>query len=307
MSLSALALAGALALDVILGEPPERVHPVAWFGRAVGAVDVRGSPVAGAALAVAFPAAAGALVVALVVAAGRATPAVAAAVAAVGLFVSTSFRRLLERAGEVVTLSERDPERARTRLRALAGRDAGSLSPGQVRSGAVESLAENLADGLVAPLLAYAVVAAGLAFAGVGPVLAAAAGSGAAAWVKAVNTLDSMLGYPDEPGGWAPARLDDLVVWVPARASALALAAVARSPGALRGAARWVGDVPSPNSGWPMGTLAATLDVRLEKPGVYVLNPAAPLPDPGRARAAIRQVAVAGLLVYALAGVVTWS
>jgi len=313
MSLTVLAVAGALALDAALGEPPERLHPVAWFGRAVGPFDAgwRRPDLAGACAALVFPTVAALVLAALVLAAGRAAPPAAAAVAAAGLFVSTSLRRLLERAAEVVALTERDPGGARERLRALAGRDADGLSPGQVRSAAVESLAENLADGLVAPLSGFALLAAAAGLAGAGPVVALAAGTGGAAWVKAVNTLDSMLGYRDKPVGRVPARLDDAVMWLPARASAVLLAAVARSPCALRAVRPEVGGVPSPNSGWPMATLAAALDVRLEKPGAYVLNAAAPLPDAGAARAAVRHVAVAGVLAYVLAGtavgVAAWS
>ncbi|MFB6163948.1 MAG: cobalamin biosynthesis protein, partial [Haloarculaceae archaeon] len=173
-------------------------------------------------------------------------------------------------------------------LRALAGRDAAGLTPGQVRSAAVESAAENLADGLVGPLSAFAV----------GAQVSLAVGAAAAAWVKAVNTMDSMLGYRSKPVGWAPARLDDLVMWLPARAAAVLLAAAALAPGSLSAARRWTPAVPSPNSGWPMGVLAAALAVRLEKPGGYELNPGADLPSPTAARRGVRTVAIAGLLAY---------
>jgi adenosylcobinamide-phosphate synthase len=313
MALSSLAVVGALALDTAVGEPPDRLHPVVWFGRTVGFVDAGwGRPrLAGVFVAAGLPAVAALAVGALVFAAGAVHALASVALAAAGLFVSTSLRRLLERVGEVVALSESDPGAARERLRALAGRDAAELAPGEMRSAAVESLAENLADGLVAPLGGFAVVAVAATASGAKPVVVLAAGAGGGAWVKAVNTLDSMLGYRDRPVGWASARLDDAVMWLPARASAALLAAVARSPGALGAATAWRSTVPSPNSGWPMGVLAAALGIRLEKPGVYVLNPEAPLPDVGTARVAVRRVAVAGILAYALAGaglgVVAWS
>lgn len=310
MTLASLAVAGAFALDVAVGEPPERLHPVAWFGRAVGAVDAgwTRARLAGACIAAGLPAVAAVAVAGAVLVAGRVDPLAGTAVAAIGLFVSTSLRRLLSRVREVIALSESDPESARKRLVALAGRDTADLSPGQVRSAAVESLAENLADGLVAPLSGFVVLVTVAALAGGGSVASLAAGAGGAAWIKAVNTLDSMLGYRDRPVGWAPARLDDAAMWLPARASALLIGIVVLSPGALRRAAAWTGDVPSPNSGWPMGALAATLDVRLEKPGAYVLNPGQRLPDVETGRVAVRQVAVAGLVAYALAaGVVAWS
>jgi adenosylcobinamide-phosphate synthase len=248
-------------------------------------------------------AAAAALAVGL---AAAASPWMGGVAAGLAVFATTSRRMLAETATEVVAATETDLPAARERLRWLAGRDATDLSAGEVRSAAVESAAENLADGLVAPLLAFALfaglvpVAPGESSLGAVPI-SLAAGAGAAAWVKAVNTLDSMLGYPDKPHGTASARLDDAVMWMPARASAglLALAAgAARAPLAAR---RWADAPPSPNSGWPMATLAAVLDARLEKPGVYVLNPDGVLPSVETSCEAVRVVGLAGVLAYLLA------
>jgi adenosylcobinamide-phosphate synthase len=163
-----------------------------------------------------------------------------------------------------------------------------------VRSAAVESVAENLADGLVAPLLAFAVLSPWLPLA-----------AGAATWVKAVNTADSMLGYHSKPVGWASARLDDAVMWVPARLSAALIAVAALDPGSLRRARRWARVPESPNSGWPMATLAAALDVRLEKPGAYSIG-SGRLPTVEDAKRGIRIVGVAGVLSFVGAGVVAW-
>ncbi|MFB6298454.1 MAG: CobD/CbiB family cobalamin biosynthesis protein [Salinirussus sp.] len=301
-----LAVGGALALDALVGEPPQRVHPVAWFGRLVPEREWRRPRAAGLCIAIVFPLAAAASVGGVVLAAGRFGPLAAAVTGAVALFVTTSLRRLLLTARRVAARSDIRPDDARRELRALAGRDASTLSPAEVRSAAVESIAENLADGLVGPLLWYALPAAAAAAVGWGPVVAVAAGTAGAAWAKAVNTLDSMLGYRSVPAGWAVARLDDAVMWVPARAGAVLLAAVAAEPGAPGRARRWLSGVSSPNSGWPMGTLAAVLGVRLEKPGAYVLNPGAPLPTVGDARRAVRRVGVAGLAAYLLAGVIAW-
>ncbi|WP_172824923.1 adenosylcobinamide-phosphate synthase CbiB [Halorientalis sp. IM1011] len=289
--LSAGAVGLALALDAAVAEPPTTVHPVAWFGHTVGPLD-RDWPaprLVGLLGALALPLTAAAVVWGGVTVATGVEPLAGAAVAGLALFVTTSLRRLLSAARDVSEASERDLATAREDLRALAGRDATDLSAGAVRSAAVESAAENLADGLVAPLAAFAL----------GAQFSLAVGAAAAVWVKAINTMDSMLGYHSKPVGWGPARLDDAVMWLPARASALLLAVAAAAPTALRRATRWVGSVPSPNSGWPMGTLAAALDVRLEKPGVYVLNPDAGLPTVDDARAAVRVVAVAGVLAYA--------
>lgn len=304
--MAALAVAVAAALELGVAEPPQRLHPVAWFGKAIAPLDREwGSPkLVGGLGALALSLLAAAPVAALVWTAGLASPWLAPLVAGLALFVSTSLQMLLAEARSVVATSATDLDAARESLRALAGRAASGLSAGQVRSAAVESAAENLADGLVAPLGAFVVgVLAGTGLS-LASTTALALGAGLAAWVKAVNTLDSMLGYRSKPVGWVPARLDDIVMWVPARASALALAVAARDPGALRRARQWLAGVPSPNSGWPMGTLSAAHGTKLEKPGVYTLAPDARLPTVERAQRAIRTVAVAGVLVYAAATLV---
>ncbi|MDT3436105.1 CobD/CbiB family cobalamin biosynthesis protein [Haloarcula sp. 1CSR25-25] len=305
--LSALAVAVAGGLELAIGEPPTRFHPVAWFGRLVGTVDREWDhPLAvGGLAAVLLPlGAATAVGTAVALAAGRA-PLAAVALAGLALFLTTSLRDLLATARGVIADTETDLTAARDGLLALAGRDAGALSASEVRSAAVESASENLADGLVASLAAF--VLGGLVAAGVGlPPLPVAAGT--AAWVKAVNTMDSMLGYRSKRVGTPAARLDDAVMWLPARVSALLLALACGSPRALVRAQDWLDGVPSPNSGWPMGTAAAALDVRLEKPGVYVLNPAGRLPDAATAQRSVTRVGVAGVGAYLLSGlgVLAW-
>ncbi|MFC4405408.1 adenosylcobinamide-phosphate synthase CbiB [Haloarchaeobius iranensis] len=295
---AAAAVALAVGLDLLVGEPPNRLHPVAWFGRLVAPVDRAWNRprLAGVLAALALPLLAAGTVAAVVRLASRVDPWAGAVVAGLALAATTSLRMLVAEALRVVRLSTEDIAAAREALRSLAGRDAGELSPGLLRSAAVESAAENLADGFVAPLAAFAVLA---------PFSLTLAAAGAA-WVKAVNTLDSMLGYHSKPVGWASARLDDLVMWLPARLSALLLAQVAGRPRALWRARQWLPEVPSPNSGWPMGTLAAALEVRLEKPGVYVLNAGASHPSPRTAQRGVLQVASSGVVATILAGVVAW-
>ena len=331
---AAAAVALATALDAGFAEPPAKSHPVALFGRLVAAVDRGGDGsesewsrprLVGVVAALCLPVLAAGVAVGVVAAGSLAHPWAGAVVAALVLFSTTSLRELLDRAREVITASDTDLDAARRDLRALAGRDASSLDAAHVRSAAVESLAENLADGLVAPLSAFAAVVvavgvSGATVAGVDAALALAAG--AAAWVKAVNTLDSMLGYRSKPVGWAPARLDDAVMWLPARLSALLLAVASGSPGLpfrrhVRALAR---EPASPNSGWPMATMAAALPARLTKPGVYDLDPGAvrsggaahgtddtaPLPDVATATRAVGLTRRAGLLAAVATGVVAW-
>jgi adenosylcobinamide-phosphate synthase len=116
--------------------------------------------------------------------------------------------------------------------------------------------------------------------------------------------MDSMLGYRSKPVGTASARLDDLVMWFPARLTALFLAAAALQPDSVGRARRWAGEPPSPNAGWPMATLAAALGVRLEKPGGYVLNPIASLPTVAESEAGVAVVRRAGWLAFGTTAVI---
>ena len=296
---ASLAVLLALVLEWTLREPPERLHPVSLFGRLVTPFDRewRYESASGLLVALSLPALAGGVAYIAVALGATLHAAFGTLVAGLVLFSASSLRMLTDAANTVIEESASEPETAREALVALVGRDRRELSPGEMRSAAVESSAENLADGLVAPLLAFGLAAnVSLPFA-----------AAAATWVKAVNTLDSMLGYPEKSHGTASARLDDLVMFVPARLAAALIAVTARSPDPLLTARRWADEPASPNSGWPMGTLAGALTVRLEKPGAYTLNPVADLPSVEDARGGVRLVTVAGLLTYLLAGVLAWG
>ncbi|HUC36801.1 MAG TPA: adenosylcobinamide-phosphate synthase CbiB [Acidimicrobiales bacterium] len=234
------AAAGMLA-DLVLGEPPEQIHPVALFGRAMGLVErsaYRDSRVAGG-LHCALGAGVG-------MACGLLTPTAVATFVAVG-------GRELERAARRVqgALESGDLEGARRLLPALVGRDPAGLDEKEVVRAVVESVAENTVDAVVAPAL-----------------WAALAGAPGALGYRAVNTLDAMVGHRSErygSYGWASARLDDLAGWVPARVTAGLVAMVRpRAAGAVRRAVRIQAPAhPSPNSGVAEAAFAAALGVRL--------------------------------------------
>jgi adenosylcobinamide-phosphate synthase len=264
------ALLVALALDGAFGEPPEAVHPVVWMGRGVGALLPADQPGAGAATLArgAAVTVAGAGLSALVAGAvartaGLAPAAVRAAAEGVELWPLLALRALLSAARRVGdALQDHDLSRARAELRWLVGRERESLDAAQVASAAVESVAENLADSVIAPLL-----------------YARAAGPAGAALHRFANTADAMVGYRDRHrlGGRAAARLDDLLGLAPARASALLIAAAAPAGAgsprrALQSLLRDGGRTASPNAGRPMAAMAGALGVRLEKPGHHVLN-----------------------------------
>lgn len=151
----------------------------------------------------------------------------------------------------------------RERLGWLVSRDVATLTEAQVRESAIESLAENLSDSVVAPLFWFAL-----------------AGLPGAALYRFANTADAMWGYRTVRGGrqweWAgkwAARADDVLNWLPARLTGCVLALWAGGR-VLRALPAQADLTPSPNSGWPMAAMALALGVRLGKPGVYALNAA---------------------------------
>lgn len=297
-----VAVGFAAGLETAVGEPPVRAHPVALLGRAIAWLEPKrfGAPkLSGTVYALAVPIGCALVAYGIVRLAETAVlPLAGALLAGFVLWISSSVRMLLGSARRVVELSDEDVDAARDALLALAGRNADELTPELLRSAAVESLAENFSDGHLAPLSAFVA----LSFVSIP---AAAAG---AAFVKGANTMDSMLGYPGA-FGWASARLDDLVMFVPSRLSALFVGLAAGDPDAPLRARRYAHNTPSPNAGWPMGALAAGLNVRLEKPGVYVLNDVSSYPtiaDGRDALSAIRRAAIAAYGCALLVGVMRW-
>ena len=298
MTATAILVIGlALGLDLVVGEPRTALHPVAWFGRLVALVDREWTlePATerwlGVGVALMLPLLPAAVAGGFVLLAAEQNPLAGAIVAALVLATAMSLRMLLDLSQEVIEATAANLETARERVRGLAGRDTTTLTDEAVRSAAIESAAENLADGFASTLLPFALLA---------PISLPAAAT-VAAWVKGVNTLDSMLGYPEKPIGTASARLDDAVMYLPARATALCLALASRRPRTLAQARQWARVPTSPNSGWPMATLACGLDVRLEKPDVYVLCPDASPPTLADGRRAVSVVGLAAVWLVGLA------
>lgn len=295
------ALGCAFAIDRAWGEPPDPWHPVVWMGRLVTLMEhcrPRQSPIrewlwgAATVTVVVGSAAAGGWAMEQ---ATRGLPLVLAGPMR-GLVLKTLFagRALEQAAGHVAQALAQDDmaqdhiAQARAALGWLVSRERSDLTREEVASAAIESVAENTSDSLMAPLLAYGLF--GL--------------PGAAAY-RAVNTLDAMLGYHGEYeyAGKAAARLDDMVNLLPARITAvlLCLASPAREQ-AARIARRDHGLTESPNAGWPMAAMAGALDVCLPKRGAYRLHKEAPLPQAAQVFAAIKlmQRATVGAFVVSL-------
>jgi adenosylcobinamide-phosphate synthase len=274
----AAAVPVAFAVDLLFGEPRPALHPVVWMGRALSAFRapwptqrpwsafLRGMT---AWLGLA------AICVGVAIAAGGAVSYAAERMAAMaggdaawvgfalrstllGLILKPllAWRMLRDEVSAVENALGESLEAGRDRLRRIVGRDVTTLSDTVVRESALESLAENLNDSWVAPIFWFVV-----------------AGLPGAALYRFANTADAMWGLRGRfewAGKWA-ARADDVLSFVPARITALALAlAAGHWPRGLR---RQAALTASPNGGWPMGTMALALDVRLSRPGHYVLNP----------------------------------
>jgi adenosylcobinamide-phosphate synthase len=148
-------------------------------------------------------------------------------------------------------------QKARSALSQYVGRDTNNLSEAEILRAILETVAENATDGVMAPLF-YASL--GLAFPQIGPTPFAIA-------YKAASTLDSMVGYRDEPYtylGWSSAKLDDVLTWLPCRLNVITLGAISGKIDAVwRLCQRDARKDPSPNSGWSECAYAAILGVQL--------------------------------------------
>jgi adenosylcobinamide-phosphate synthase len=274
---SLFALLLALLIDRWLGEPPVRWHPVVWMGHYLGwagrllqrqarpdGADYRSfwlgalAWLGGAAMVITAAMAIEQLALRLPVV-------LAGLLLGLALKPLLAWRMLHTEVQAVEQALQQSLAAGRERLSWLVSRDVSALSEAGVRESAIESLAENLNDSVVAPLFWFALL-----------------GLPGAALYRFANTADAMWGYRgvyrgqrwEWAGNWA-ARVDDALSWLPARLTAALLLLAAggrglRLAGALRQEAV---KTPSPNSGWPMAALALVLGVTLRKPLVYGLNP----------------------------------
>jgi adenosylcobinamide-phosphate synthase len=295
----------ALVLDTLLGDPPNRFHPVAWMGQII-AVAWKNAPRRGrlAPLAYGLGLAAGGAGAIAGIAYGleRSTgslPVPVARLAEAGLLkLAISPRGLSRAAGDVqVALEVGDLAEARRLVSwHLVSRDTSTLSASQVAAATVESVAENASDGVVAPLLYY--LAGGL------PAVLA---------YRYINTADAMLGYRDAAREWlgkGPARLDDAANWVAARVTAVLLLVGALLAGEdARGAWRvWRRDArktASPNAGHPMSVVAGALGIEMEKVGHYRLGAGGRHPVPSDIHRSVRLLRIAVVLTVILAAVLS--
>lgn len=169
-------------------------------------------------------------------------------IATVALFVffGLANKTLITEVRNVFTELDKGVEQGRKAVGRIVGRDTSNLDPEQIRRAALETLSENLSDGVVAPLFYFAVL-------GIPGIMT----------YKMVNTLDSMWGYKNERFllfGRAAARLDDIANFIPARITALLMAAVWWSQRSFKFIVKYGSKHTSPNSGYPEAALAGILN-----------------------------------------------
>lgn len=239
-------------LDLIFGDPARLPHPIVWFGKAIAFFEHRLNKSSHRKLK-------GALTALFLIAATYAIGLIInyqlSVINCLVVFFCLAGTTLIREVREVFLAVDRSLEEGRKQVARIVGRDTSELSAQEIRTAALETLAENLSDGVIAPLFWFAVF-------GVPGMLT----------YKMINTLDSMIGYKTERykdfGCWA-AHIDDIANYIPARLTALLMAIASPKKGLLRFIWRNGRRHASPNSGYPEAALAGILNCRFGGPHYY--------------------------------------
>ena len=266
----AIALLAGLVLDALLGDPRWMPHPVVAMGRCITFMEKHlrrllpktptGEKAGGAVLAVALPLLCGGLAALALLAAGYIHPLLRIAVES-WMCYQILATKCLAQAGAAVfaALAAGDINAARKAVGMVVGRDPSTLNESAIIRATVETIAENTSDGVIAPMFCFLLGGAPLAIA-----------------YKAVNTMDSLVGYKNEKYlnfGRFPARLDDAANWLPARLTGLlTVAGAAFGFDAKNAFAMMRRDARlhlSPNSGFPEAACAGALGIQLGGDSVY--------------------------------------
>ena len=299
-----IALLLGFFIDLLLGDPHSIPHPVVWIGKLITAVEkavrrifpktVRGENVAGGVLWLVVAGISTAVPALLLYAAYRVHPAAGLVLESIMCWQILATKSLRDESMKVyAALKEGVPENYRRAVSMIVGRDTAELDDLAVTRAAVETVAENASDGVIAPMLFLALGGAPLGF-----------------FYKAANTMDSMLGYVEMPYkniGLVPAKMDDVLNYIPARLSALLMLAA----GALlrldvkNGWRIWRRDRrnhASPNSAQTESVCAGLLGVRLAGDAYYhgVLHKKPYIGD-ARREIEYEDIPRAGRLLYATA------
>lgn len=246
--------------DRIFGDPEELPHPVVWFGKAIRAGEKKlnyGTDriLKGAILTVVLVG--GTFYTCLYILKGlnQIHESLGFLFIAVGVFYCLAGKTLINEVKAVFSAVDKSTEEGRCQLSRIVGRDTSALTPQQIRTAALETLAENLSDGVIAPMFWFTVL-------GLPGMMA----------YKMVNTLDSMIGYKNDryyEFGRVAATLDDIANYIPARLTAGLMLLVTGNWNKFGFVKEYGKMHASPNSGYPEAALAAILDCRFGGPNSY--------------------------------------
>ena len=255
-----LPLLAGFVLDAIIGDPRRVPHPVVLFGKGIRIADRHFNKnehkkLKGALSAIALIVSAYFMFYGIIYLSSFNIYSYYI-VSSVCVFLGIANRGLIREGMKVQQVLEKEGlEAGRKQLSSIVGRDTGRLNEQQIRTAVLETLAENLSDGVIAPLFYYALGGVPLMFA-----------------YKMVNTLDSMIGYKNETYrqfGWFAAKADDVFNYIPARITALIMSLISLSPRGLKFIFRYGHRHSSPNAGYPEAVLAGILNCRFGGPNVY--------------------------------------
>lgn len=252
-------LAGFL-LDTLIGDPHGMPHPIRWFGTTIAFLEKRLNKDAsrrlkGSIVAFSLIAATWSLFYCLQQALKPYATA-AFLIDSLFIFFGLAGHSLIREAILVERkLSRVGLEAGRKQLSFIVGRETSLLNHNQIRTAVLETLAENLSDGVIAPLFFYLIGGVPLMFA-----------------YKMVNTLDSMIGYKNEryrDFGWFAAKTDDFFNYLPSRITAWLMIIISFRPSVLLFVIKYGRNHASPNSGYPESALAGILSCRFGGPNRY--------------------------------------
>lgn len=239
--------------DRLLGDPEGWPHPIVWFGKAIAYGEKRWNKgthrvLKGGAMALCLVACVYGMVTAILRFADSVSQPFCNLLVAIGVFYCLAGKTLISEVRAVFMAVDRSLEEGRRQVGRIVGRDTSQLSAQEIRTAALETLAENLSDGVIAPMFWFLLL-------GLPGMMA----------YKMVNTLDSMIGYKDErylDFGRIAAKMDDVANYIPARLTAALMLLVAGCWNRRDFVRKYGRAHASPNSGYPESALAAILDCR---------------------------------------------